>query len=121
VKIVVSLLLVLVLDIPAGAAELLKPGESPSSPGVFFPQPAALCLLAEVEQCRVELPALRDLVAKDEELILKLDGRVAELGKQNNDLKEMNKQALKTAEDARKSGPWYEGCCLPGSGSRRES
>jgi len=101
-------LMIVVLAFPAGAAELLKPGESPSSPGVFFPHAASLRLLAEVEQCRVELPVLRDLVAKDEELIRKLDGRVVDLGKQNEDLKEMNKKALKTADDARKSGPWYE-------------
>ena len=96
------------LVFPAGAAELLIPGESPSSPGVFFPQAASLRLLAEVEQCRAEIPALRDLVAKDEELIQKLDGRVVELGKQNDDLKEMNKKAIKVADEARKSGPWYQ-------------
>jgi len=103
-----ALILVLLLSFPAGAAELLKPGESPPMPGVFFPQAASLRLLAELEMCRSELPALRDLVAKDDELIKKLDGRVVELGKQNTDLAEMNRKALKAADDARKSGPWYE-------------
>src|SRR4030043_1257865 len=98
--------LIVFMALPAGAAETLKPGESPSFPGVFFPQAASLRLLAEVEQCRAEIPALRDLVAKDEELIKTLDGRVVELGKQNADLSEKNKKALKTADDARKSGPW---------------
>jgi len=96
------------LVFPAGAAELLRPEESPSSLGVFFPHAASLRLLAEVEQCRVEVPALRDLVAKDDELIRKLDGRVVELGKQNDDLSELNRKIIKAADDARKSGPWYE-------------
>jgi hypothetical protein len=51
---------------------------------------------------------LRDLVAKDEELIKTLDGRVVELGKQNADLSELNRKVLKAADEARKSGPWYQ-------------
>ena len=103
-----AMILILMLAVPSGAAELLLPGQSPTTPGIFFDRAASLHLLAEVEQCRVELPLLQDLVVKDEALIQKLDERVIELGKQNTDLAEMNRKALEAAEAARKSGPWYE-------------
>ena len=101
-------ILIVVMALPAGAAELLLPGQTKSSRGVFFPYSASLRLLAEVEQCRTELPALRELVSKDEDQIGLQERRIAELGKQAEDLKQMNKKALEAAEAARKGGSWMD-------------
>jgi hypothetical protein len=88
-----------------------------SAPGVFFDAGQSDRLLEEVEACRAQLPLLRELAAKDEQLDeiriereALLRERIAFLERQQTELLRMNDQAIRQAELARKTsgGAWWE-------------
>jgi hypothetical protein len=67
-------------------------------------------LLEEVEVCREQLPALRDLVTKDAEVDQIQRERIKTLEEQRTELIAMNEAAIKQAELAQKAGKgsWWE-------------
>jgi len=75
-----------------------------------FDQGQADRLLEETEKCREQLPALRDLVAKDAEVEKLHLERINTLEEQREELLTMNAAAIKQAELAQKAGKgsWWE-------------
>ncbi len=115
--IVLCCVLLVVAPLPCFAAEDATGAQDGPAPAVIFEGAASDQLLEEVEACRIQLPLLRDLVAKDEQLDeirvereALLRERIAFLEKQQGELLRMNEAAIKNVELARKSAgaTWYE-------------
>jgi hypothetical protein len=94
----IAIFIILSLAAPAMAGE------------ICFPAGQSSRLLEEVESCREELPLLRDLTAKGNDLAGIQAGRIVELEKERDTLLKMNEQARQAADDARKAntGSWWE-------------
>lgn len=102
---ITAFVLVLLLSPAAQGAELLFPG-TPQK-GIFLPYDKALQILGEVESCRTELPMLRDLIKKDEDIMKAQENRILDLGKENEELIKINQNSIAAAEKIKSSEPWY--------------
>lgn len=98
------------------AGDATEPRGAPG-PGVIFDAAQSDRLLEEMEACRAQLPLLRELVSRDEQLDeiriereALLRERIGFLEKQQAELLRMNDQAIRQAELARKTagGSWWE-------------
>ncbi len=115
----VALCCVLLAAAPAPrifAGDATEPRDAPA-PGVYFDAPQSDRLLEEMEACRAQLPVLKELVSRDEQLDeIRLERealfreRIAFLERQQAELLKMNDQAIRQAELARKTsgGSWWE-------------
>lgn len=103
---------------PAGAADLLLPGQPAPAKGILLDVPTSFRVLEELENCRSAAEELRtyreldrvqaemDKLRDEREQLLR--ERIAFLEKQQEELYRINEQAVKTAEKMSKDGSWIE-------------